>query len=75
MEDEYFDVYGEPPFYDDIKMYEREEEMRYVSTERFEKFISNEFYHLRVKVNATLWISLTILAVLIGTLVIRFLFG
>lgn len=72
---DYFEVYGEPVFYDDIKMYERKEEMKYVSTERFEKFVNNDFYHVKQKVAATLWLSLTILAVLIGTLVIRFFFG
>lgn len=48
---------------------------KYMTIEMFEKFLNNDFYHLQIKVNATMWLSLVILAVVIGTLVQRFLFG
>ena len=39
---------------------------KYMTIERFEKFCSNDFWHLKVKVNAVLWIVLTILGAIIA---------
>lgn len=39
---------------------------KYLTVDRFEKFVSNEFWHLKVKTNAVLWITLTILAAIIA---------
>lgn len=39
---------------------------KYLTIERFEKFMGNEFWHLKIKVNAVLWIVLTILAAIIA---------
>lgn len=45
---------------------------KYVTLDKFDKFVSNEFYHLKLKVNLNTWISLAILGAVIGTLVARF---
>lgn len=47
----------------------------YLTIERFEKWLSNDFYHLKLEVRMIKWLTVTILAVLIGTLVVRFLIG
>lgn len=39
---------------------------KYLTIERFQAFLSNDFWHLKVKVNATLWIVLAILAAIIA---------
>ena len=38
---------------------------RYLSIERFERFLTNDFWHLKVKVNAVLWVVLAILTAII----------
>ena len=39
---------------------------KYLTVERFEKFLSNDFWHLKVKVNTVLWVCATILAAIIA---------
>ena len=41
----------------------------------FQDFCNGEFYHLKIEVKLIKWLVLTILAVIIGSLVARFLFG
>ena len=48
---------------------------KYLTKAEFDAWKSNDFWHLRQRVNWNTWLSLTILAVLIGTLVIRFMEG
>lgn len=48
---------------------------KYLTKVDFEAWKGNDFWHLRQRVDQLTWLSLTILAVLIGTLVVRFLLG
>lgn len=47
-------------------MNNRGKKPKYLTIERFEKFVSNDFWHLKVKVNAVLWVVLAILAAIIA---------
>ena len=38
---------------------------KYLTVELFEKFVNNDFYHLKVEVRAVRWLTLTILGALI----------
>jgi hypothetical protein len=44
---------------------------KYLTVERFEKFLSNDFWHLKIMVKASFWITLTILAAIIAQWAIR----
>ena len=48
---------------------------KYLTKAEFDAWKANDFWHLRQRVNWNTWLSLTILAVLIGALVMRFLEG
>ena len=39
---------------------------KYLTVEVFNHFLSQDFWHLKIKVNAVLWITLTILAAIIA---------
>ncbi len=39
---------------------------KYLTVDRFETFVSNEFWHVQVKVNALLWLCGIILAAIIA---------
>ncbi len=39
---------------------------KYMTNDKFDKFLSNDFWHLKVKVNAIMWLCLTILAAIIA---------
>lgn len=39
---------------------------KYLTIEAFSKFLNQDFWHLKVKVNAILWITLAILAAIIA---------
>lgn len=41
---------------------------KYLTIERFEKFMGNEFWHLNLKVNISLWLMGVILALMAITL-------
>lgn len=41
----------------------------------FKDWLQNDYWHLERDVRWTKWLSLTILAVIIGTLVVRFFLG
>lgn len=47
----------------------------YLTIKEFREFLNNDFYHLKLQVRMIKWLAVTILAVLIGTLVVRFLIG
>lgn len=64
-----------PVFYDSLEEYMQERKGKnwrktYMTIEMFEKFMTNDFYHLKLAVHASLWISLTILAAIIARWVI-----
>ena len=40
---------------------------RYLTVERFETFLNNEFYHLKVRVGIIFWVVLAILAAIIAS--------
>lgn len=56
---------SEPPFYNSLEMYQMENRRgrkpKYLTVERFEKFVSNDFLHL----NNRVWYIIGALAVLI----------
>ncbi len=39
---------------------------KYMTIEVFEKFLCNDFWHLKVKVNFIFWVTLTILGAIIA---------
>jgi len=40
---------------------------KYLTIERFEKWVSNDYWHLTAKVNIIFWVMLTILAAIIAS--------
>ena len=44
---------------------------KYLTISKFEQFISNDFWHLKQKVNALFWIALTILGAIIANWVVN----
>jgi len=48
---------------------------KYLTEERFEKFLGNDFYHLKSKVTMSLWLSGVILVAVVGKLIVDFFFG
>lgn len=40
---------------------------RYLTVEKFSEFINGDFWHLKVKVNAILWVTLAILTAIIAS--------
>ena len=69
------------PFFDSQEEYDMERESngkykaKYLTIELFEKFVNNEFWHIKQYAKWSVWLSLVVLATLIGTLVVRFFFG
>ena len=65
--------HGEPLFYESIGEYEmadKERKRKYLTIERFEKFLSNDFYHLQRDVRENKWL----LRILVGGLLVLVLF-
>ena len=73
------ELYGEPPFYNSKEYWsvpmknqmtnqeakKRGRPNRYLTVERFNEFVSNDFWHVQQYARWSLWISLTILAAII----------
>ena len=44
---------------------------KYLTLERFNEFLNGDFWHLKVKVNIILWVTLSILAAIIASWAMR----
>ena len=67
----------DPAFYNSIEEYKMErlpngqQKPKYMTIERFERFVSNEFWHVKQYARWSLWVSLAILVAIIA----RFILG
>jgi len=51
-------------------MEKQKRERKYLTIDRFENFVTNEFAHVSIYAKASFWVSLTILAAIIGRYII-----
>ena len=39
---------------------------KYLTVDRFDKFLNNEFYHVKLRVDAVFWVTLAVLGAIIA---------